>query len=350
MGFIDADAHVDENEETWEYMDASDSHYKPVLLQPPGWGYLVKDSRPHPLWLIAGNVRLKRYRDDELTGTTEPMRELIDVDARIKHMDELGIDVQVLYPTMFLHAVTTQPEVEWAIHFAYNRWLADKTDRTNGRLRWAYLPSVLNIEKSVADLAWAKDHGACAVMKKGVEYNRSADDPYFLPLYAEAERLDLPICFHQGSGTLQSNAGDAASMQRLSVLAAFSALTEGKVSEAFPRLRFGFIEAGASWIPYVIKELGMRGKSARAPYDFKSDLLRHHHFFVTCDTEDDVPLLIDRYGGEDYLMIGTDYSHQDSSAELRAHQAVVKMGEDGEISRSAAARIAESNARVLYGL
>jgi len=165
MAFIDADAHVDECMATWDYMDPSEIQHKPVLLDPPGWGYLTKDSRPHPLWLIAGNVRLKRYRDDELTGTTQAMRELMDVEARVRHMDELGIDVQVLYPTMFLHAVTTQPEVEWAIHGAYNRWLADKTGRTNGRLRWAYLPSVLSIEKSVSELEWAKDHGACAVMK-----------------------------------------------------------------------------------------------------------------------------------------------------------------------------------------
>ncbi len=350
MAFIDADAHVDECMATWDYMDPSEIQHKPVLLDPPGWGYLTKDSRPHPLWLIAGNVRLKRYRDDELTGTTQAMRELMDVEARVRHMDELGIDVQVLYPTMFLHAVTTQPEVEWAIHGAYNRWLADKTGRTNGRLRWAYLPSVLSIEKSVSELEWAKDHGACAVMKKGVEYNRAADDPYFFPLYAEAERLDLPICFHQGSGTLQSNAGDAASMQRLSVVSAFSSLTEGKVSERFPRLCFGFIEAGASWIPYIIKELGMRGKSARAPYDFKTEFLQHHNFFVTCDTEDDIPFLLDRYGGEDYLMIGTDYSHQDSSAELRAHQAVMKMGENREIGSAAAHNITSANARQLYGL
>jgi len=350
MGFVDADAHVDECEETWEYMDARDAHYKPILLQPPGWGYLPNDDRPHPLWLVGGNVRLKRYRDDEITGTTQPMREMVDVPARIRHMDELGIDVQVLYPTMFLHAVTTQPEVEWAVHSAYNRWLADKTEQSGGRLRWAYIPSVLNVEKTVADLKWAKDHGACAVAKKGVEYNRAASDPYFFPIYQEAERLDLSICFHQGSGTLYSNAGDGASMQRLSVVAAFTSLAEAKVDEKFPRLRFGFIEAGASWIPYAIKELGMRGKAGRAPYDFKSEFLEHHRFFVTADTEDDIPLLLDEYGGEDYLMIGTDYSHADASAELRAHQVIEQMGSEGAITTSAAGKIASDNARNLYGL
>src|SRR5262245_31365261 len=138
MGFIDADAHVDETRETFEYIDPADELYKPILLDPPGAGYLgpnVPD--PHPIWMIGGSARLKRYRDDEITGTTEATRELRDVPARLRHMDQLGFDHQVIYPTLFLHAVTAQPEVEAAVHGAYNRWLADKTADTGGKLRWA---------------------------------------------------------------------------------------------------------------------------------------------------------------------------------------------------------------------
>jgi predicted TIM-barrel fold metal-dependent hydrolase len=270
-------------------------------------------------------------------------------------MDELGFDVQVIYPTTFLHAVTAQPEVEAAVHGAYNRWLADKTAATGGRLRWAYLPSVLNIEKSAAELAWAKEHGACAVFKKGVEYQRRASDPYFFPLYEEAERLDLPICFHQGEGSLASNVGQTnggpfASMAVYNVLAAFNNLASARVPEQFPRLRWGFIEAGASWIPYEVKVAGMRGQSAKAPYDFKAGFLQHHNFFVTCDTEDDIAVLVEEYGAEDYLMIGTDYGHRDPSHELAAHQVVTEMAERGELSRTVAHKITSENARRLYGL
>jgi len=356
MGFIDADAHVDETRETFEYIDPADIQYKPILLDAPGWGYLgpnVPD--PHPIWMIGGNARLKRYRDDEVTGTTEATRELKDVPARLRHMDELGFDFQVIYPTMFLHAVTTQPEVEAAVHGAYNRWLADKTAGTRGKLRWAYLPSVLSMDKSVAELEWAKQHGACAVFKKGVEYNRRASDPYFFPLYAEAERLDLPICFHQGEGSMtsnvgQSNGGPFASMAVYNVLAAFNNLASGGVPDRFPRLRFGFVEAGASWIPYEIKVAGMRGASARVPYDFKAGFLEHHNFYVTCDTEDDIPMLVEQYGGEDYLMIGTDYGHRDPSHELAAHRVITEMGERGEIPSEVAHKITGDNARRLYGL
>src|SRR6185312_14065843 len=97
--------------------------------------------------------------------------------------------------------------------------------------------------------------------------------------------LDLPVCFHQGTGDPeQSNTFDFARMANLSVVSAFMALAGAHVPDRFPGLRFGFVEAGASWIPYAVKELGMRGKAARAGFDFKSGLLEHNRFYVTCDT------------------------------------------------------------------
>jgi hypothetical protein len=135
----------------------------------------------------------------------------------------------------------------------------------------------------------------------------------------------------------------------VNVISACGSLADAHVPDQFPRLRFGFIETGASWIPYVIKQLGMRGKAARAGYDFKTGFLAHNRFYVTCDTEDDNPYLLN-FGAEDYLMIGTDYSHQDLSAELRAHQAIMAMEETGELSVGVGQKIASDNARRLYGL
>jgi len=87
MGFIDSDAHVDETEQTWEYMNESEVRYKPITVDPDGKGFLARERRPHRLWLIGGNVSLRRFRDDNVTGTTQATRELIDVESRLRHMD-----------------------------------------------------------------------------------------------------------------------------------------------------------------------------------------------------------------------------------------------------------------------
>lgn len=352
MRAIDADAHIDETDQTWEYLDEADRKYKPISFElTDGEPIGPQDGRRHRLWLISGNARLRRFRSDKATGTTRETRELLDVDARLRHMDELGIDVQVLFPTTFLHTVTDRPEVELALCKTYNRWLADRTSSSERRLRWVAQAPLLSMEEVGAVLRFARDHGACGVMKRGIECgSRAASDPYFFPLYEEAERLDLPICFHQGTGDPDaSNTVFTARVANLNVLSAFSELAGAHVPDQFPKLRFGFIETGASWIPYLIKELGMRGRAERTGYDFREDLLAHNRFYVTCDTEDDIPYLL-TFGAENNLMIGTDYVHSDPSAEMGAHAAVMKMADAGRISREAATRIVSENARAFYGV
>ena len=60
---------------------------------------------------------------------------MADVDARLRHMDEVGVDIQVLHTSFFIRRVADRPEVEVALTRSYNRWLADVTRHSNGRLR-----------------------------------------------------------------------------------------------------------------------------------------------------------------------------------------------------------------------
>src|SRR5262245_20757035 len=108
---VDVDAHVDESEATWEYLDDGARRFKPVTVD-PGAATAPGDSRPHRLWLIDGNIRLRRWRDDKRTGTAKTTRELIDVEARIRHMDALRVDLQGLYATLSLHPYTARPAID----------------------------------------------------------------------------------------------------------------------------------------------------------------------------------------------------------------------------------------------
>jgi hypothetical protein len=122
-------------------------------------------------------------------------------------------------------------------------------------------------------------------------------------------------------------------------------------------MRFGFIESGASWIPYTISQLGavkrqsLRGQQTRLPnlYELEPDLFRANRLFVTIDPIDDVESIL-KFGTEDYLMIGTDYSHTDISANLSALDEVRGWVDEGRLSRSQAEKILEHNSRAFYGL
>src|SRR5919109_3426457 len=105
MPTIDSDAHVVETEHTWDFMARADQKYRPLIVRPRG-------AEGAEYWFIDGKIRglvrivmTARELDEvsERTGrdmrTPRATREMENVQARLDHMDELGIDVQVLYPT-----------------------------------------------------------------------------------------------------------------------------------------------------------------------------------------------------------------------------------------------------------
>ena len=118
MATIDADAHVLETERTWDYMLESERAFRPKIVATAD----VEESGGES-WLIDGRLREKARNVG--ADTPKAAREMEDIEARIKHMNELEVDIQVLYPTVFLRPFTSRPEVELALCKSYNRWLVD---------------------------------------------------------------------------------------------------------------------------------------------------------------------------------------------------------------------------------
>ncbi len=116
MTVIDADAHVIENESTWDYMLESERQFKPKVVSATS----TKD--PFDYWMIDGRVIPRNNVGRDLPVAA---REMTDLDLRIKHMDELGIDCQVIYPTFFITPVSRRPDIDFAVARSYNRWMAD---------------------------------------------------------------------------------------------------------------------------------------------------------------------------------------------------------------------------------
>ena len=132
---------------------------------------------------------------------------------------------------------------------------------------------------------------------------------------------------------------------------AFHSLVLYQVPDKFPNLRFGFIEAGSTWIPYVLDRLAAEKKrrSWIRSFDMGADLFRDNRFFVAVDAVEDVSYIL-RFGTEDSLMMGTDYSHFDTSAEPDAIDAVRRWAAEGRITERVAQKILEDNPKAFYGI
>jgi uncharacterized protein len=338
---IDADAHVIESEETWEYLEGAERKFKPRIVAPP-----QEDSQDE-FWLIDERVHIKSLNVGR--DTPRASRELRDVAERLKHMDELGVDIQVLYPTVFLMPVTNRSDVEVALCRSYNRWLADACKEGKGRLRWTAVLPLLSMQEALEEARFAKRNGACGIFIRGTEGERLLSDPYFLPLYEEVERLDIPLCVHSASGSFSlfdfyRYEPVGFSKFKLVIVGAFHSLILAGIPQKFPGLKMAFLEVSAQWLPYVFRDLTKRFRMEGR--EFKADLLSESRIYVGVETNDDLPYIVQNVG-DDNLVIGSDYGHADSATELKALE---RLRVDTRLSATATDKILNHNPKALYGL
>jgi predicted TIM-barrel fold metal-dependent hydrolase len=324
---IDADAHVVETEQVWEYLDGSDRKYCPSLETAP-------DNPLRQIWVLDGEnlgskfpspdekqsaEHLKRFGRE--VATPVKARELSDVSQRLRHMDELGIDVQVLFNSLWITPLTRRADAEIALSWAWNRWLADVWKAADNRLRWTCVVPALTPSAAVEQIRFAKQHGAVGVCMRPFERERIMTESFFYPIYEEAQRLDLPITVHLGNGNpelfklLTNEAGGGFSTFRVPTVTSCYALIMSEIPRVFPNLRWGFIEVSCQWVPWVVHEAVRRSLGSKQP--ISNDCLREFNIYVSTQTDDDFNYVMS-YSGEENLVIGTDYGHGDTSSELNA--------------------------------
>jgi predicted TIM-barrel fold metal-dependent hydrolase len=264
-------------------------------------------------------------------------------------MDELAVDVQVLYPTFCLRPFTRRPELELAVARSYNRWLIDIWKMAPTRLRWVALLPLLSMDKALKEARFAKENGACGIFIRGLEGDKRLSDSYFFPLYEEAGRLDLPICVHSATGsfTVHDYFADECGFNKfkLAVVGSFHSLLFNRVPEKFPKTRWAFIEVSSQWVPYALHDFARRAER-RGQAVNRAEVLRQNRIYVAVQTDDDLPYVL-QYSGDDMLVIGTDYGHNDTSSEILALR---KLKEDGSVPAHTVNKILDDNARALYAI
>ena len=352
MGAIDADAHVIETVQTWNYLDENERCFTPQLMSQTSGAALLSNEgiAVRDFWVIEGRAHGK----DRNVGTDTPQesREMLSVDARLAHMDNLGIEIQVLYPTLFLRPIVQEAEREQALCKSYNRWMADLWGQGKGRLRWVAKPPLRLLEKTGAavkdELAQARDNGACGIFMRGLECERALGSPYFYPLWEMSGDLDLPVCIHSANGSFVHHdffADDTTFTKfKLAVVGACHTLIEKEIPKKFPKVRWGFLEVSAQWVPYVLNDLADRLR--RQGRTLPTGALAANNMWVACENTDDLTYILSQTG-EDHLMIGTDYGHHDPSSELNA---INLLRNDKRLTSEVVRKILESNPRNFYGL
>ena len=203
---IDADAHVIRVPRA-DYLEGTDRRFRPV----PVSADMPAGTRQN-FWIIDG--RLSR-RPRHASAPRRPRSPGDDRHRfrRLRHMDEIGTGVQVLYPHRAAAALQAAGRGDGPLPRLQP--LARRHLEEGPRMRWARAAPGADAWRRRWELRWASENGACAVSLRGVETHQPLHHPYFFPLYEEAQRLDMAISIHR-RGWAASHAGHLRHRRHLS--------------------------------------------------------------------------------------------------------------------------------------
>ncbi|MFO1427357.1 MAG: amidohydrolase family protein [Steroidobacteraceae bacterium] len=354
---IDSDTHLIETAAIWEHMTEKERIHRPQPIELDE-GILVPPIQipMKSVWVIDGHLYARtnlEVIEEASKGQIKPgALAMTDPAARLKAMDQQGVDVHVLFPSLFLALAPESPAVELALTRSYNRFLAERCSGSGGRLRWVMLPALKSMDATLEEIAWARRNGACGVHLRGLEGDRPLDHPDFYPIYRVAQDLDMPICVHIGNASpsfrnIRRNAQNRPSRFHMSVptLMSFTALATSEVSTLFPKLRFGFFEVGSSWLTYLVVQ-AHKVRDDRDRKAFTRQVLEERNLFVTCEEHEELPLIL-QYAGDNRIVIGSDYGHPGDVDETILVQQKLRARKD--ITEAQKSRILSGNAETLFG-
>ncbi|MCC6168656.1 MAG: amidohydrolase family protein [Caldilineaceae bacterium] len=248
-----------------------------------------------------------------------------------EELSKLSIDVAVLFPDHLLKLpVLPQKEYAAALARAYNAWLVDKwTSQERGLLGCLVVPPQDPEDGARQIKKYADDPGIV-----GVYLGLAGVDPLwgnrkYDPIYQAAQDADLPVLLHsvtvihpvfpwqiQGFDTEMARHSVA---HPFAIMANLVDMVTTGVPVRFPKLKIAFIEAGISWVPFIMNRLDKEYIERRREVPFlehRPSRYIRQFYFATQPVEEpedpaDLVKLIQLYGGEETTMFASDWPHHD---------------------------------------
>ena len=250
-------------------------------------------------------------------------------EVQLEAMDAEGLDIAVLYPSRGL-SVLTQPDMDPgfadAIARGYNDWLSDFCKPDPVRLLGAGMLSPYDVDLAIAEARRVSKMGFRAVfMRSNMVTAKPWHDPSFDPLWSVLEELDLPLGFHEASGSAFQQPGDEFDpnfmlrrvyAQPMTQMLAVGSFCGGGILERHPELRVAFLEANCSWLPWLLWRLDEGYEREADIFVPELNMAPTDYFKRQCWVSvepDETPA---RYTiaelGADQIVFSTDYPHGDS--------------------------------------
>ena len=173
-----------------------------------------------------------------------------------------------------------------------------------------------------------KEYGAVgAFVRPNYVNGRYWHSNYWDPLYSLLQELNVPLCFHEGTGsyysTIEPRFGENRFMRHVAshsteMQLALIALMLGGIFEFYPQLKVAFLEAQSWWVPGLLGRIEWdlrQHHDADAPYLKLTPLeyWQRNCFSAIESGEREVGSVVELLGGADNICVSSDFPHFDSS-------------------------------------
>ncbi len=340
----DSDMHVMEPADLWQrYMDPSWEHAIPVGLEEIERDMRVKVK--NEVLLRLGRMRPQAvgrpWKEAQDSSFVHAEKQRWDAASQVLAMEMEHLDSAVFFPSRGLFVLAMQstehigpnglePELAAAIARGYNDWMADFVAdcARPGRVFGAAMLAPHDVGSAVDELARNVERGFVgAFMAPGLVDNLPWHHPKYDPLWREAERLGVPICFHGGGVTsLKPDFAFSEQLDKLMLWHAFNqplgimfvatCFTSGGILERFPTLRLALLEGNCSWAPFMMYRLDEHwewtGRFEAPDVRMKPSEYLVRNCFLSCEADEGVARHYFEDFGDDNVVFSTDYPHADS--------------------------------------
>lgn len=322
---VSADCHVNEPPNLW--VERIDEQYRHRLPR-------IEVDADGTKWSVVEGYKPQKIRDLKLQGEDAERQKSgsRDPEERLRDHARDGIDAEVIFPNRGLQMwATPDPLFSQAMCRVYNDWAWEVFGPYYDRLSPLACLATGDIESAVTEIYRVAKMGfrGLSLPCKPTWGPGHPDDPnynlpMFDPLWAAIQDVDLPFVFHVSTGKDPRGAkgnGGAVINYVIHSLAPTAEpivnLCASGVLDRFPNLKFGSIEAGIGWVPWMLRAMD----EAYHQHHFwafpKLSMLPSEFYKKHCvaSFQEDPPGLdlMGKYGLEDNFMWANDYPHHEGS-------------------------------------
>jgi predicted TIM-barrel fold metal-dependent hydrolase len=362
---ISADTHANEPGNLWaERIDAKYKDRLPKMwIDDKGIQWRKMEASEQPDRLVLARLEGEDLARSKAGATATEKGP--SVEQRLKDLEMDGIDGEIIFPGKGLGMwYTFDPAFAHAQCEVYNTWAWETfgahVDRLSpaAALATGDLPATLKEVERCLKLGFRHFTLPCKPLfgpPKTNELNYNKID--FDPMWAMFCEADVPVSFHVSTGkdprTTRGLGGAVVNYVVHSLSPSLEPLVNicaSGVGERFPELKFGSVEAGIGWLPWMLDAMDEAYLKHHFWVKPKLKALPSDYFrakgFATFGEDRPGLALIEEYGLQDNFMWANDYPHHEGTWPHSAEAIERQMGKLGEATR---AKVLGENAAKVFG-